>query len=43
MLDKVAIKTIAGFATVVWEMLRLQYEKLWIRKKAEFFGHEIQK
>jgi len=41
--DRVAIEAIAGFAAVVREMLRLQYEELRIRKKAEFLAHELKK
>jgi hypothetical protein len=41
--DRVAIEAIAGFAAVVREMLRLQYEELQIRKKAEFLAHELEK
>jgi hypothetical protein len=41
--DRVAIEAIAGFAAVVREMLRLQYEELRIRKKAEFLAHELEK
>jgi hypothetical protein len=43
MLDKVAIEAIIGFIAVMWEMLRLQYEKLHIRKEDEFLGHEVEK
>ncbi|CAK9874010.1 unnamed protein product [Sphagnum jensenii] len=41
--DKVAIEAIAGFAAVVREMLRLQYEELRIKKKVEFFSRELEK
>jgi hypothetical protein len=43
MFDKVAIEAIVGFVVVMWEMLKLQYEKLWIKKKAEFMAHELEK
>ncbi|CAM6018358.1 unnamed protein product [Sphagnum balticum] len=41
--DRVAIEAIAGFASVVHEMLRLQCEELRIKKKVEFLARELEK
>jgi hypothetical protein len=42
MFNRVTIEAIVGFAVIVWEILKLQYEKLWIKKKVEFLAHELE-
>jgi predicted metallopeptidase len=41
MFDRVDIEVIVGFVVIVWEMLKLQYEKLQIKKKVKFLAHEL--
>ncbi|CAK9279071.1 unnamed protein product, partial [Sphagnum jensenii] len=41
--DHVVLKAIAGFAAVVREMLRLQWEELKIKKRVESFARELVK
>ncbi|CAM6010075.1 unnamed protein product [Sphagnum balticum] len=41
--DRVALEGIAGFAAVVREMLRLQWEELKIKKRVETFARELEK